>query len=129
MLMCPKCENQMKKVEFARVEVDRCAVCGGLWFDATELSRLRVATGSEVIDAGGLKTGHAAERPARTMECPKDSATLVSRRDEDQEHIEYEQCPECRGVFFDAGEFKDLKELTIGERLSKWFTGSTAKKD
>ena len=127
LLTCPKCENPMDKVDFARVEVDRCTICGGLWFDATELSRLRTATGSEVIDVGGLKTGTAKERPASAMECPKDSTPLVARADPDQEHIEYEQCPKCLGVFFDAGEFKDLKEFTVGEKLAKFFKGTTKK--
>ncbi len=39
--------------------------------------------------------------------------------DKTQFHIEYEFCPSCSGTFFDAGEFKDLSELTFIERRKK----------
>ena len=32
-----------------------------------------------------------------------------------QTHIHYENCPDGHGVFFDAGEFKDYKERTLGD--------------
>ena len=38
--------------------------------------------------------------------------------DKDQFHIEFEMCPTCRGTYFDAGEFRDLKDHTILERVS-----------
>ena len=37
----------------------------------------------------------------------------------DQFHIKYESCPSCFGAFFDAGEFRDLKEHTVIERFSQ----------
>ena len=42
----------MEKVEFARVSVDRCPSCDGLWFDEGEVERLKGLTGSESIDVG-----------------------------------------------------------------------------
>jgi len=35
----------------------------------------------------------------------------------DQFHIKYESCPICYGTFFDAGEFRDLKENSVLERF------------
>ena len=37
--------------------------------------------------------------------------------DKDQHHIHYESCPTCYGTFFDAGEFRDLKEFNVVERF------------
>ncbi len=38
-----------------------------------------------------------------------------------QPHIAYESCGFCHGVFFDAGEFKDFREETFGEKLRASF--------
>ena len=35
-----------------------------------------------------------------------------------QPHIRYEGCTVCHGVFFDAGEFSDMKRFTLAERLA-----------
>ena len=35
----------------------------------------------------------------------------------DLDHIKYESCPICYGTFFDAGEFRDLKENSVLERF------------
>ena len=35
--------------------------------------------------------------------------------DKEQIHIHFEQCPKCEGQFFDSGEFRDLKDVTVVE--------------
>jgi len=42
--------------------------------------------------------------------------------DETQRHIWYETCGSCSGSFFDAGEFRDLAQLTIGDFLKRLVT-------
>ena len=44
-----------------------------------------------------------------------------------QPHIAYESCGVCHGVFFDAGEFRDFREETFGERLRATFGLARAK--
>ena len=41
--------------------------------------------------------------------------------DHQQPHIWYEQCPGCGGVYLDAGEFSDLKDVTVMDMLKGWF--------
>ena len=53
--------------------------------------------------------------------CPKDQQPLFVMVVAGQPHISYESCGVCHGVFFDAGEFKDFKEETFGERLRAVF--------
>ena len=38
-------------------------------------------------------------------------------------NIWYESCPVCHGKFFDAGEFRDLTEKSIGDRIKHWLKG------
>jgi Zn-finger nucleic acid-binding protein len=40
----------------------------------------------------------------------------------EQAHIHVEQCSVCHGVFFDAGEFTDYQEFTVGERVRLFFS-------
>ena len=51
-MQCPKCAHDMERVTFNGVEVDRCKLCKGIWFDATEHETLRQMEGAEAIDVG-----------------------------------------------------------------------------
>ena len=46
-----------------------------------------------------------AERRSHVMKCPKCGANLVS---ENRSGIQIDKCPECLGVWFDAGEAEQL---------------------
>ena len=116
-LTCPKCRSPMEKVEFGRTTVDRCSVCGGLWFDkrdgVAEHEQLAAMTGSESIDTGGLPSaGDVATTPAadiREMQCPRCQGPMVRTEAADHPDLEFEICGEGHGAFFDAGEFKQFK--------------------
>ena len=123
---CPKCSSPMGKVTFASIVVDRCRSCRGIWFDAREHERLKEMEGSEEIDAPppaepaapGAPGGRNATKPDDPkMNCPVCHTRLIRMTDHAQPHIHFESCTVCHGVFFDAGEFRDYKEQTVGE----WF--------
>jgi hypothetical protein len=40
---------------------------------------------------------------------------MEKKVDPQQQHIWYETCVDCNGSFFDAGEFRDLAEVTISD--------------
>ena len=40
-MQCPKCAHDMEKMTYKDIEVDRCTLCKGLWFDALEHEALR----------------------------------------------------------------------------------------
>jgi hypothetical protein len=44
---------------------------------------------------------------------------MIQMTDHKQPHIKYESCTVCYGVFFDAGEFRDYKEVTLAESVRK----------
>ena len=113
-MKCPKCPGDLATVEFKGVEFERCGTCSGLWFDAFEHEQLKALAGSESVDA------QAAAAPAgaiATLACPKCQQKLFRMLVPGQPHIVLDTCGACHGVFFDAGEFRDFKEETLGERL------------
>lgn len=113
---CPKCQAQMEAVRFEDIEVDRCVRCGGLWFDGLEHEELRERAGAEAIDTG--PTWQAAmHNVQRRVFCPRDGALMVRMVDAAQPQIWVESCQVCRGTFFDAGEFTEFKEHTMGKLL------------
>jgi ribosomal protein S27AE len=74
--------------------------------------------GSEVIDIGSKQVGEK-YRDMQNVDCPRCGVKMIPMVDKDQFHIKYESCPICYGTFFDAGEFRDLKEHTVLERFSE----------
>ena len=113
---CPKCASAFEKISFAEIEVDRCLGCKGLWFDMLEKEDLVVIEGSEAIDVGSEQVSEE-YRNLRDIRCPQCTVKMLPMVDKDQFHIKYESCPICYGTFFDAGEFRDLKEHTVLERF------------
>lgn len=49
--------------------------------------------------------------------CPSYNATLLTLQDKEEDHVTFEVCPKCNGVFLDAGEFRDLKDFSFLEQL------------
>ena len=115
---CPKCQAQMEVVRFEEVEVDRCVRCGGLWFDALEPEELKGRAGAEGIDTG--PTWQAAMHNVQVkVFCPREGALMIRMVDPARPQIWVESCPVCHGTFFDAGEFTEFKEDTIGGLLRR----------
>ncbi len=113
---CPKCQAEMESVRFEDIEVDRCIRCGGLWFDALEHDELRGRTGSEALDTGPTwQAGMHNVQPK--VFCPRDGTLMVRMVNTPQPELWVESCPVCGGTFFDAGEFTEFKEQTVGKLL------------
>jgi Zn-finger nucleic acid-binding protein len=115
---CPKCSGKLQTATFDSIIFERCESCNGLWFDLLEKDDLLKIEGSEEIDIGDEQVG-AQYRDMQNIDCPRCSHRMMPMVDKDQFHIKYESCSNCFGTFFDAGEFRDLKELSVLERFSK----------
>jgi uncharacterized protein len=117
-MRCPKCDGDFERVVFHEIEVDRCKLCNGLWFDMLEKEDLVHMDGSETIDIGSQAKGKRYDE-IRDINCPNCQQKMIPMVDKDQFHIHYESCPACYGAYFDAGEFRDLKEHTVVERFAE----------
>ncbi|HJQ21682.1 MAG TPA: zf-TFIIB domain-containing protein [Gemmatimonadaceae bacterium] len=113
---CPKCHGTLQPMTFQATEVDRCASCEGIWFDAGERETLKSASGAEAIDPGS-NTDLERDGKARVL-CPRDRQQMVRMVDPTRPTVWFESCPICHGVFLDAGEFRTLnQDPTFWERL------------
>lgn len=109
---CPKCRGEFEEIDYLGVSVERCLDCAGIWFDFAEREELMDIEGTETIDSGNVSELHQQIRDIDCLNCGK---RMLEMKDPDQPHIEYEVCPKCYAVFLDAGEFRDMKELTLTE--------------
>lgn len=117
---CPKCGAEMEMVGHESIEVDRCKGCKGIWFDLLEREKLSELEGSETIDIGDPETGEKFDT-VEHIDCPVCHTRMIRMVDPVQPHVRYEACKNCSGVFLDAGEFTDLKERTLLDRLRDLF--------
>lgn len=105
---CPKCAGFMELVTVAGVEVDRCRMCRGIWFDADEVMKLRAQPGAESVDDGSPFIGCLKDAKS-DIDCPICKVRMVPfKPPRMQREFTLELCTQCKGMFFDAGEFHDF---------------------
>ena len=120
-MLCPKCHKPMESVAIGDNDVHRCTGCLGLWFDAAALFHLKQLKGTEVLDIGPAALGRQHNKIDR-IHCPACNNPMIRMVDVEQPHIHFESCIVCYGAFLDAGEFRDLKELTLADYFRDLFT-------
>jgi Zn-finger nucleic acid-binding protein len=113
-MRCPKCRADMEQIDYQGTEIDRCTICNGIWFDAGEIGQLGNEKAAKEIDTGDKEVGQQLNTIDK-YRCPRCSGEMKKMVDPNQRHIWFETCRECNGSFFDAGEFKDLSNLTISD--------------
>lgn len=114
---CPKCAGELLKRTYGRsVFVYRCNECFGLFCKPEILVEMKQEAMSELLDSGNPRVGKQFnDREAGV--CPECKATMEKKRDPRQAHITYEECTQCSGIFFDAGEFSDWKYETFVDHI------------
>ena len=115
---CPKCPGTLEPKTYGRkITVHRCNECGGLFCKPEVLLEMKREWMSEaVLDAGDPRTGKALNQ-VEDINCPRCGILMEKTHDPRQTHIWYETCTNCGSMFFDAGEFTDLKYDTLMDRL------------
>lgn len=116
-MICPKCHSQMQEQEIltqsGEVFIDKCERCSGIWFDTGEAEKLKDEWTSVTLDDGDADIGKIYNEITSIL-CPRCNQQMKSVHDPRQSHIRYEICEE-HGLFMDAGEFSDYREITLQE--------------
>lgn len=106
-MVCPVCSEAMVAYEWEGVEIDSCAVCGGVWLDAGEVEVIAELAG---VDRGPVSDALSrANGPAHaTRRCPRCREKLRTMTVGGAQHVEVDSCPEHHGLWFDRGEVRDF---------------------
>jgi Zn-finger nucleic acid-binding protein len=89
-----------------KISIDQCGNCGGLWFDAFELYKIKQgeAQAIEAVDPEILRSPSEIDNPS--LRCPRDQAKLFHYKDPTfPKSIVLMRCPTCQGFWLNRGEF------------------------
>ncbi|MFP4026893.1 MAG: zf-TFIIB domain-containing protein [Candidatus Brocadiia bacterium] len=122
---CPRCEKAALEevpLDYSGVILDQCQNCRGIWFDGGELEQvLYMKEGPPDIPANATLSDR---------ECPHCREQMASFNYPGTK-VKVEMCPECHGLWFDAGEFQTVREhVEPKDQLKspdKMFSGSAGK--
>jgi len=103
----PACREEMIVVEYKQIELDICAFCRGLWFDADELGLLLGALDLHVDEIGRPAPDKAAEEARK---CPYCRARMAKVLMGPGDGVVIDKCPKGHGLWFDGGELDTVIE-------------------
>lgn len=138
--LCPVCVGlPMEKIAVGaatgRLTLDGCRRCGGVWFDAGEVDRLR-GLGMKAVEAAVNLSAEAyrkrcgrcsASYPRNEDRCPACAAPNVIRCPQCTKLLEVvrpgtaklDACRTCRGVWFDGVELKEIWNAALVRRRGR----------
>jgi ribosomal protein S27E len=110
-----------------KITVHRCDQCGGLFCKPDVLLEMKREWMSEIVlDSGNKKLGQKHDALG-DINCPECGIRMDQTFDQAQKHIWFETCSQCEGMYFDAGEFSDLKYETLMDRVRDIVKGARPK--
>ncbi len=119
MRTCPVCRVDLDTDLVSTAEIDRCPSCGGTYYDQGELESIIGLV--RLLQAARLREEEIDTVPsherARVVRCPADGGPM---RPQEIGGLVIDTCPECAGIWLDAGEVGALKlaERNIRDNLS-----------
>jgi len=117
---CPKGHGALETIPIGSIHVDRCASCGGTWYDVGELRLLKDKEASgdySWIDFDLWKESDKfrADEQERYV-CPGGGHPLTSVQ-YGQSAVVVDICSECEGVWLDADEYERIVAY-LGEMVN-----------
>lgn len=116
-MFCPNENARMHQVAVSshygqQVIIDQCEKCGGIWFDAFELYKVKQGEAQEIEELDpDIFTAHSdIDHP--TLLCPRDQAALFQYDDPNfPKGLILMRCPKCQGFWLNRGEFTKYQEV------------------
>ena len=105
-MYCPKCKANMKELNSTNFSAMRCERCDGIWLSYDLENIKEKLTEISLIDTGNPSQGSVYNN-IQNIYCPNSSCNELMTNlafDHEKAVIDFEACPSCKGVFFDAGE-------------------------
>lgn len=101
-MFCPKDRVKLEKMEMVGVELDFCPSCNGCWLDERELELLTRSRGAAAVHA------KVTESRDTGLRCPRCEGALREGHHETMTDLLIDECPDCRGIWLDRGELRQL---------------------
>ena len=122
-MKCPRTGSSLKTVKVGKISVDVSEQCGGVFFDNLELDKFdekHEIRGEVLVEHLSQFEAHILDADKR-INCPKCEDVVMMRRFYSPKQVlEIDECPNCAGIWLDAGELELLREnfSTESERIA-----------
>jgi uncharacterized protein len=115
MKTCPHCQRLLEEVAVGGLRVDGCSGCGGLWFDAKELTQLAQHHREEMSGLEGrFRALGVSATPGKERCCPNCRLPLFPFEFPQARGVRLDGCRQCRGIWLDDGELAAIQERLQG---------------
>lgn len=104
---CPRCSVEMSDIARDDATLHRCAECGGLWVDATDINKMLLHANLPALSALG---GFANPDEISGM-CPACNVDLVVVEGGEKRSVSYDTCESCGGIWVDGPDEDPAPEL------------------
>jgi Zn-finger nucleic acid-binding protein len=111
-MKCPVCTNELSARTVAGVTLDTCdGGCAGIWFDQFEFKKFDEKKEPDAETLLHLKINPAVQRTASMqLSCPKClSFKMIRHFSSVKRKVTVDDCPNCAGVWLDAGELTEIR--------------------
>jgi Zn-finger nucleic acid-binding protein len=115
-MLCPNDNARMRQIAAPshygqKVIIDQCEGCGGLWFDAFELYRVRPDADDILEDLDTESLREPSDIDSQTLRCPRDKSVLFKFDDPRfPSEIILMRCPSCQGFWLNRGAFTRFQQ-------------------
>jgi Zn-finger nucleic acid-binding protein len=104
---CPRCTVEMSEITRDEGTLQRCADCGGLWVDVTDLNKILLHANLPALSAlGGFVNADEI-----TGMCPACNVDMVVVEGGEKRSVSYDTCESCGGIWVDGDEDEPAAEL------------------
>lgn len=104
---CPRCSVEMSEITRDDGTLQRCAECGGLWVDVTDLNKVLLHANLPALSAlaGFVNVDEI------TGMCPACNVDMVVVEGGEKRSTSYDTCESCGGIWIDGDEDEPAAEL------------------
>jgi Zn-finger nucleic acid-binding protein len=118
-LSCPRDQSPLTPQTYeAKIEVDACPSCRGVWLDKGELEAIQEAkendyskTLADLPDSVARSVNKVAQAHSGAVACPKCGTEMDVREYAYCSQIMIDACPEGCGIWLDVGELQALEKF------------------
>jgi len=116
-------------LEYSRIEIDFCHLCGGVWLDEGELELLlQPENGTSKPVAGLIADLKKADSPPNGRKCPVCRKKMRPVELSIEPAVEIDKCPHNHGLWFDKGELEQIMSAQGASGKLSEFLASVFKK-
>ncbi len=104
---CPRCSVEISEITRDDGTLQRCADCGGLWVDVTDLNKILLHANLPALSslAGFVNADEI------TGMCPACNVDMVVVEGGEKRSVTYDTCESCGGIWIDGDEDEPAAEL------------------